>query len=172
MPLSKPQLLFGLVIGTGIFLGLLQVVDYPWAIDQLFVTFLLTIWLFQGAVHAKQLLEAGELGDFLTWCWSPGLFVVLWLDFTFNAVWGSYIFRERPQWEDREVLFTSRMQRWVDAYMVERDNAGRGLTYLPSDDLARRRVKAAFTWGLRVNRIDPNHIKRLPTNVHTLLAML
>lgn len=131
--MNKKQAIFGVVFGSIIAAGLLQLVDYPWLFDQIVVTFFFTLWLFFGAVKAKGMKDRGELGEFLTWVWSPGLMLVLILDTVFNATWGWLIFKEPPS----QLLFTSRVQFNI--------NMGTNL-------------KAARKWAERLNRIDPGHI--------------
>lgn len=67
------------------------------------------------------------------------LFVGVLADFVFNATWGTWIFRELPKWNDRELLFTSRLKRhWYG-----------------TNEKQRRR---AFPWVNRANLIAPGHI--------------
>lgn len=68
-----------------------------------------------------------------------GLIVGLLADIVFNAVWGTIIFRELPQWHKRELLFTSRLKRhW---YRGTPENRAR-----------------AKPWVKRLNAIDPGHV--------------
>jgi hypothetical protein len=167
MPLTKPQLIFGFIVGTGVVVGLLQLYDFPWWLDHPFVTFLLTIWLFDGGIHAKGRIERGESTGFLDWIWAPGVVVVIWLDIVFNLTWGWIIFRERPQWEDREFLFSARVQRHVDRYNAF--IAGPFRDQEPTR-MMRRRFKSGIVWGRRLNRIDENHIRHMPSAATIMLT--
>ena len=153
-PFSKVQMVFGAVVGTAVYLALLQVLDFPYALDTMAVSFLFTFWLFHGAVHAKGMMERGELDSFSTWMWSPGVVVVLLLDFTWNVLWGSIIFRELPQLHKKEVLFSSRVQRMCDQYEFDRE-----FGTATNKALTKAQQDAALVWAMRLNRIDPGHIR-------------
>lgn len=136
---SKAQLAFGLVVGVAIFLELLGVVTFPWPL-RLAEVFLLTIWLFDGAMHAYSRWLRDDLHWFLVWMWAPGLFVVGLLDVVFNVIVGVPAFREAPQWGDGEFLFSQRVQRHVD-------------------DPGSSQRRMGHFWAGVLNNIAPGHIK-------------
>jgi len=86
-------------------------------------------------MHAKKLKEAGQLNTFWTFNILPWAVIGITLDFIFNVIAGTLIFRELP----RELLFSSRVQRHY------RSEGFRG--------------RMAEFWANQLNAIDPTHIK-------------
>jgi hypothetical protein len=133
--MTKLQIAFGVVVGIAATIGLFGVVDYPSYVQIPFVSFFVAIWLFTGGIHAKQMVEKGEIDQLLLWVYSPLVMTVILVDVFFNLTWGTIIYRELP----REFLFTTRTKRHIG------DSAGRN--YL-----------AARRWAFRLNAIDPGHV--------------
>ena len=98
------------------------------------VGYILLINLFAAAMHAKAIIERGELLP--SWILYPlyiGALVGLVLDVLFNVVCGTYLFRELP----REFTFTSRCKR---------HKASGGW-----------RASKAKAWCAQLNKFDPGH---------------
>lgn len=143
--LSKKQVVWGAIIGSWLGYRLVDIVLGMPLYDQAATLWFGTVWLFFAAIKAKGMLERGELGAFLGYCLSPIVVPFLLLDIGFNVVWGSIIFRERP----KELLFTQRVQRHYDE-AKRRVAAG---------ELLESEHEAALRWALRLNSVDPGHIR-------------
>lgn len=114
------KLLFFLVIGSWLVLGM----------------------LFLGYPTLQRLKDEDRIDDLGAFVFIPAVcaFVIgAVADIVFNATWGSVIFREPPQWQDKELLFTSRLKR-----------------HWRGDDPVQR--SRAEPWVRRVNAIDPGHV--------------
>lgn len=80
------------------------------------------------------------------WCpWYIKVVAYLWLvvgwvsDAVFNTFWGTLIFRELPQWQDKELMFSSRVKRHC--------KEGEGW-----------RLERAALWASFLNAVDPGHV--------------
>lgn len=144
--MTKPQILFGIIIGIAATLGLFGVVDYPSYIQIPFVSMFVAVWLFTAGIHAKQMYEKDLLDSFLKWIYAPLVMVVILVDVFFNITWGTIIYRELP----KEWLFTNRTKRHLE----------KGKTISPQGmgPKMSRRYKAAEVWAYRLNAIDPGHV--------------
>lgn len=137
---SKVQIVLGVVVGTVVALDVLRFVELNWPL-YLVELFLLTVWLFDGAMHAYSRWLNDDLHWFLAWCWAPGVVVVGALDVWFNLFVGTVHFGEAPRFREKEILFTNRVQRHIDmAYSCEDYR------------------KAKFWMGV-LNNIDKGHIQ-------------
>lgn len=99
---------------------------------------MVTGWFF-AVTHAWRLerehVEFGPIVDIPIRIY--GYVGLIW-DVLFNLTWGTVIFREPP----RELLFTDRVQRHIE---------GTG-----------RRQAVASDWAVRLNKLDPGHVKIPP----------
>lgn len=109
---------------------------FDWLI---FLTITSPIWIagwFFALAHAAHLRDEGvEFGKLITGLMYVYLAFGLVVDFLFNVVFGTIIFRERP----RELTFTKRVKR-----------------NLTSTD--RRRMTKARDWQMKLNKIMPGHV--------------
>lgn len=94
------------------------------------------IWAYIAVMHAKAVLERGQLSLFWKVHIVPLAVVGLLLDVAFNVTFGSIMFRELP----REWLFSSRVQRHVKA----------GVS---------KRFGLAMFWTRQLNAFDADHIR-------------
>lgn len=92
-------------------------------------------WSYVVVVHAKAVLERQGLSLYWKVHILPLAVLGLLLDFAFNVVFGTVMFRELPH----ELLFSSRVQRHCR-------NEG-------------RRLRLALFWKRQLNTFDPDHIK-------------
>jgi len=139
---TKLQMAYGLLGSLIVYAGFIffgyVAYTFHWialACYVVFITLFLAVWLFTGGIHAKGMFERGQIDPFLLRMYLPLLFVVLELDVTFNATWGTFIYRELP----REWLFTTRTKRHIT------ESKG-------------RQLDAAKRWAFRLNAIDPGHV--------------
>lgn len=92
-----------------------------------------TCWSFVAVMHAKALMQRGELSKFWKVNLAPLAVLGLLLDAVFNVTFGTLLFHELP----RELLFSARVQRHWRA-----DKGNR---------------MAAF-WADTLNQMDHDHI--------------
>jgi hypothetical protein len=93
------------------------------------------------ATHAKKVMADGQkLGKFWMISLAPQVIAGLVLDFLFNVVIGTIIFEELPKLREKELMFSSRVQRHV------RESDG-------------KRKERALWWAKQLNLWDPTHIK-------------
>ena len=103
-----------------------------------------TVAGFLACSKAKDLYLAGTLSKRLYRSMLPVFVLFVFADAAFNAVYGSIIFRELPQWQEREWLFTARVKRHFR-------NIDGGST--PAQ------VRAAKGWARDLNSVDPGHVR-------------
>jgi hypothetical protein len=117
------------------------------------VSFLGVVWLYE------QIEEVPSEGirDALTAAMVPVVLAFLVLDVLFNATWGTFYFREWPQWQKRdgkrEWLFTDRVERHYRTCAYEGPPTAPTHVYAYTGQ-----QREAVRWAEFLNNVDPQHV--------------
>jgi hypothetical protein len=118
--------------------------------------FFLANYGFLACIQLKNMRDAKVLNKYWTGIGYTLVPIFLFIDFLFNVIWGSIIFKELPKipplvkWDERELLFTDRCKRHF-----------RAVQYYPNrlhTERTMKRYRAALRWKDRLNVVDPGHI--------------
>jgi hypothetical protein len=136
--LSKTDTVLGLVVAAGFGSHFIGLVDFPWFIDWPVAIWFYTVWGFFALVHAQAVMLRGG-GEWWIRHLAPLLVLFYPADAIFNAMYGSYIFKEAPQWPG-ELLFSSRVKRHFRNLYGESKP---------------EQIAAASRWHDRLRAVDP-----------------
>jgi hypothetical protein len=80
-------------------------------------------------------------------------------DFLYNTIVGTVRFRELPQWQRGELMYSARVQRHIDSWRFV--NPYKEIQF--ARDLTRNQ-SAAYSWALILNTAWPDHIHLGPVS--------
>ena len=118
---------------------------------------IVVVVLFLAIAKGAELHVRGELSKRFKRALVPVLPLFALMDVGFNLGYGSLKFREWPRWRDREVMFSSRIQRWYDSRNNIRDP---------------KLKQFVVDWAKDLNAVDPSphisdrHRGNLPLDVN------